>query len=171
MDYLVIFQYPFWWYNRPAIMRGWFERAYSNRFGYSVGPQSDNHPSSVHGEGKMEGKKAIIPTTVGGDKAYYDPRSINCCMDDLLYPITHNMFFYTGFEALPSHVTYEVNKADEENFNNSTKKFFNTLDNIDNTKPVPFRKQNFSDHEIPSCVLKERKEKPGASGFDLHLTM
>lgn len=166
---LVIFQFPLWWFSMPVILKGWFDRVYSCGYAYNVGVYDATHYGDRYGEGVMEGKKAILAVTVGADKSHFGPRDINGPIDHLLFPITHNILYYSGFTVLPTHITYKVGKASEKEFNDSINTFLNILDNIDTVEPIAFRRQNFGDYEIPSLQLKEGLEQLNETGFDIHI--
>lgn len=56
----IIFQYPFYWYNMPAILKHWFDVVFEYQFAY--GSQGD----------KLKGKNFIPSFTVGApEKEYY----------------------------------------------------------------------------------------------------
>lgn len=40
---------------------------------------------------------------------------------------------------------------------------------LEDTDPIPYRRQNGGDYEIPSARLREGLETPGRSGFGLHI--
>lgn len=166
---LVIFQFPLWWYTMPAILKGWFERVYACGFAYGVGVHDETRYGDRFGEGVMEGKKAILNVTVGGYPSHYSPRGINGPIDDILFPITHNILYYPGFTVLPSYITYRTDKSTEAEYEKSRDDFFRILDDIENVKPIAYRRQNFGDYEIPSMVLKKDLEQPGETGFGIHI--
>lgn len=166
---LVIFQFPLWWYSMPAIMKGWFDRVYSCGFAYAVGEVNDKKLGDRFGEGLLEGKKAMICVTMGGYETHYSKRGINGSIDDILFPINHNLLFYPGFTVLPSVVNYVTDKADDERYDSFKQEYFERLDNTDTVKPIAYRKQNFGDYTIPDCELKENLEKPGETGYDIHI--
>ncbi|GAA3755303.1 NAD(P)H-dependent oxidoreductase [Flavobacterium ginsengiterrae] len=56
---VIIFQYPIYWYNMPAILKQWFDMVYTYQFAY--GSKGD----------KLKGKKALVSITVGGVEADY----------------------------------------------------------------------------------------------------
>lgn len=166
---LVIFQFPYWWFSMPAILKGWFDRVYSSGFAYNVGVHNSTRFGDRYGEGNMAGKKAMLAVTVGGSESQYSPRGINGSINELLFPITHGMLHYPGFTVLPSHITYKTDRAGEQEFNDSLNSFLNKLDNIDTIKPIAYRKQNFGDYEYPSLELKEGLEQPNESGLSIHI--
>ena len=55
----VIFQYPFYWYNMPAILKHWFDEVFTYQFAY--GSQGD----------KFKGKYFIPSFTVGAPESEY----------------------------------------------------------------------------------------------------
>ncbi|CCK69577.1 NAD(P)H-dependent oxidoreductase KNAG_0C04760 [Huiozyma naganishii CBS 8797] len=164
---LVVLQFPLWWFSMPAIMKGWVERVFSCGFGYGVGEHSDKRWGDRYGEGMLAGKRAILAITVGGWVSHYSARGINGPIEDLLFPITHGVLNYIGMTAMPSHITYRTDGANEDKFGETTHEWFQKLDTIETANPIPYRKQNFGDYEIPSLELKAGLEKPGQLGFAL----
>lgn len=57
----VVFQYPLYWYNMPAILKHWFDVVFEYRFAY--GSQGD----------KLKGKHFIPSFTVGAPGTEYQP--------------------------------------------------------------------------------------------------
>ena len=55
----IIFQYPFYWYNMPAILKHWFDEVFTYQFAY--GSQGD----------KLKGKYFIPSFTVGAPESEY----------------------------------------------------------------------------------------------------
>ena len=158
---LVIFQFPLWWFSMPAIMKGWVERVFSAGLGYALPDR--------YGAGGFEGKKAMLIVTAGGGESNYSARGINGPIDDVLHLINHNMLFYSGMTVLPSFVTYKTDYATEEVFQNYAAKLRNTLKNIETIEPIKYRKQSGGDYVIPGGILKEGLERPGETGFDMHI--
>jgi NAD(P)H dehydrogenase (quinone) len=54
---LLIFTYPVWWYDRPAILKGWIDRVFSYGFAYRATDRGI--------EGLLKGKKSLIFQTTG----------------------------------------------------------------------------------------------------------
>jgi len=55
----IVFQYPFYWYSMPAILKHWFDEIFIHQFAY--GSQGD----------KLKGKNFITSITVGGKENDY----------------------------------------------------------------------------------------------------
>ncbi|WP_417356507.1 NAD(P)H-dependent oxidoreductase [Flavobacterium sp.] len=55
----IVFQYPFYWYNMPAILKHWFDVVYEYQFAF--GSKGD----------KLEGKNFLSSFTIGGAEKEY----------------------------------------------------------------------------------------------------
>lgn len=165
----VIFQFPLWWYSMPAILKGWVDRVFTYRFAYGVGEHSETKYGERYGEGTLAGKRALLSVTVGGPEAHYGPRGINGPIDDLLFPIQHGILYYPGIESLPPFVLYGTDRMTDDEFGDVAKAWKERLLTLESTEPIPFRRQNFGDYELPSLQLKEGLEPAGRTGFGLHV--
>ncbi|WP_280817096.1 NAD(P)H-dependent oxidoreductase [Variovorax sp. TBS-050B] len=163
----VILQFPLWWYSMPAILKGWVERIYAYGFAYGVGEHSDTHWGDRFGEGTLAGKRAMLVVTTGGWASHYGPRGINGPMDDLLFPIQHGILYYPGFDVLPPYVVHRTGKVDEAAYARITEELGQRLDTLFATEPIPFRRQNHGDYEIPALTLRP-EIAPGQTGFAIH---
>ena len=56
----IVFQYPFYWYNMPAILKLWFDEVFAYQFAY--GSQGD----------KLKGKNFVPSFTVGSSENSYN---------------------------------------------------------------------------------------------------
>ncbi|PMS15262.1 NAD(P)H dehydrogenase [Trinickia dabaoshanensis] len=164
----VILQFPLWWFSMPAILKGWVERVYAYGFAYGVGEHSDTHWGDRYGEGSLVGKRAMLVVTTGGWEPHYGPRGINGPIDDILFPINHGVLFYPGFDVLPPFVVYRTGRMDEARFAQTTDALGRRLDEIWSTRPIPYRRQNAGDYDIPECTLKDAI-LPGQVGLGVHV--
>jgi len=57
----IVFQYPLYWYNMPAILKHWFDVVFEHQFAY--GSKGD----------KLKGKKLLASVTVGSLEQEYKP--------------------------------------------------------------------------------------------------
>ncbi len=55
----VVFQYPFYWYNMPAILKHWFDVVFTYGFAYGQGGD------------KLKGKNFMASFTIGGPQESY----------------------------------------------------------------------------------------------------
>lgn len=58
-NHTIIFQYPFYWYNMPAILKHWFDVVFEHQFAF--GSKGD----------KLKGKNFVPSFTVGGKEKDY----------------------------------------------------------------------------------------------------
>lgn len=165
----IIFQFPLWWYSVPAILKGWMDRVFTYRFAYGVGEHSDTKYGERFGEGTLAGRRALLSVTTGGPESHYSARGINGPIDDLLFPIQHGTLYYPGLDVLPPFVLYGSDRLGVEEYPEVAKAWQERLLTLESTEPIPFRRQNFGDYEIPSLRLKEGLEPAGRTGFGLHV--
>lgn len=164
----LILQFPLWWFTMPAILKGWVDRVYACGFAYGTGEHSDKRWGDRYGEGKLEGKRAMLIVTAGGWEEHYSPRGINGPIDDLLFPINHGILFYPGYTVLPPFVAYRVDRLDDGGFLAVSDRLRERMRTIATTAPIPYRRQNFGDYVIPTMQLRPELEAPGATGFSIH---
>ncbi|MGE9763261.1 NAD(P)H-dependent oxidoreductase [Pseudomonas sp. PDM20] len=164
----VILQFPLWWFTMPAILKGWFERVYAYGFAYGVGEHSDARWGDRYGEGNLAGKRAMLVVTTGGWESHYSARGINGPIEDLLFPIHHGVLHYPGFDVLPPYLVYRTSRVNAQRYAQIEQELGERLDNLQTTAPIPFRRQNGGDYDIPALTLREQIE-PQASGFSAHL--
>ncbi|MFR0690550.1 NAD(P)H-dependent oxidoreductase [Enterobacterales bacterium AE_CKDN230030158-1A_HGKHYDSX7] len=163
----LILQFPLWWFTMPAILKGWVERVYAYGFAYGVGEHSDARWGDRYGEGNLAGKRAMLVVTTGGWESHYSPRGINGPIDDLLFPIHHGVLHYPGFEVLPPYLVYRTSRVDAERYAQIERELGERLDTLQSTAPIPFRRQNGGDYEIPALTLRGDLN-PNATGFAAH---
>lgn len=163
----VILQFPLWWFTMPAILKGWFERVYAYGFAYGVGEHSDARWGDRYGEGNLAGKRAMLVVTTGGWQSHYSERGINGPIDDLLFPIHHGVLHYPGFDVLPPYLVYRTSRVDPQRYAQIERELGERLDRLQTTVPIPFRRQNGGDYEIPALTLREEID-PNATGFAAH---
>jgi NAD(P)H dehydrogenase (quinone) len=169
----VIFQFPLWWFSMPAILKGWVDRVYALGFGYGVGEHSETHWGDRYGEGTLQGKRAMLVVSMGGWESHYSERGVNGPIQDILFPINHGILHYPGFDVMQPFLLYKVHSMDEESFSHNCEELGQRLDNLWTDQPIPYRKQNGGDYEVPALTLKPGLEKQGSdrnlqSGFRLH---
>ena len=157
----LILQFPLWWFSMPAILKGWIDRVYACGFAYGVGEHSDSHWGDRYGEGRMQGKRAMLVVTAGGWESHYAARGINGPMDDLLFPIHHGILHYPGFEVLPPFVVYRSGRIDAERFAALSEQLGRRLDDLQRAAPIPFRRQNGGDYLIPALTLRDELARSG----------
>jgi NAD(P)H dehydrogenase (quinone) len=99
---LLIFQFPIWWSYMPAILKGWIDRVFVQ--GFVV----DLADGRVYDRGLLRGKKALIVATCGSTKEMYSRGGVHGDLIEHLSIITHTIFEFTGMDALPPFIVYNV---------------------------------------------------------------
>lgn len=163
---VVVFQFPFWWYGMPAILKGWVDRVYALGFAYGVGEQGGPHWGDRFGEGTLKGRRSMVMMTAGGRAAHYGPRGVCGAVDDLLWPIQHGILFYPGMQVLPPAVFYETDRSTHEDAAAMVEVYTQRLLTAETTEPVAFRSQNGGDYNDVQ-VLKPGLA-PGVDGLGMH---
>lgn len=144
----VIFHFPLWWFSMPAILKGWIDRvfAYGLAYGYK-----DEGNRLRYGEGGFKGKRAILSVCVGGPEKDYSPRGIDGPLEQLLFPITHGMLFFSGMDVLPTYAVYGTGQITPANVESAKSAWQSRLENLFEETPIAFRHQNdgdYPDHHI-----------------------
>ena len=159
----VILQFPLWWFSMPAIMKGWVDRVLTNGFGYG-----SSRDWQRYGNGRLAGKRAMAVVTAGAAESHLSDRGINGSFDDLMFPINHGILFYTGMDVLPPLLIDSTIRLDEAGYEKAVQRLRRRLETLGTTAPIAYRKQAGGDYD-ESKRLKPGRERPGASGFDLHI--
>ena len=112
-DTLVI-HYPVFWFDRPAILKGWFDRVFTSGFAFSMNENGT--------EGLLTGKKARVVQTAGTPKEFYR------ALDASQYPhtgIERGTLSFCGFEAktLTHYNIFAVDNASREQMKEDTYNF------------------------------------------------
>jgi len=72
----IIFQYPFYWYSVPGILKEWLDQVFT--YGFAYGSTGD----------KLKGKQFLVSTTIGGpEDAYREGGYNNFTINELLKPL------------------------------------------------------------------------------------
>jgi NAD(P)H dehydrogenase (quinone) len=164
----IVFQFPLWWFAMPALLKGWFDRVFSNGFGYGILPPegAPARYSLRYGEGRLVGKRALICVTTGGQETHFSDRGVNGPLEHLLFPLTHGTLWYAGMDVLPLHGVYATNRLREEDFAAVRDAWTARLEGLFSDTPIAWRAQNGGDYDA-DLRLREDLGK-GTSGFDLH---
>lgn len=102
----LLFQFPLWMYGLPALLKGWFDRVFSEGF------VNDPPNGRLFERGHMAGKRAMLSLTTGGKPGGFALNGRHGPIDVILWPI-HNALRFQGFDVLPAHVAYDVVRGDD----------------------------------------------------------
>ncbi len=98
---LVVFTFPLFWFNVPAILKGWIDRVFiSGRF-YSG--------KSIYGRAGMVGKQATAAFSLGGREYMFGPEGLHGpLVDGFLRSFFQGSLGYVGFEVIEPFVAYHT---------------------------------------------------------------
>ncbi|MFH8371777.1 NAD(P)H-dependent oxidoreductase [Streptomyces sp. NPDC018031] len=158
----VILQFPMWWFSAPAILKGWIDRVFTCGFGY--GPAVP----PPYGQGPLAGRRALLSVTVGARETSFSDRGVHGRLADVLHPVQHGLFWFTGMAPLEPFAVYGSNAVPVERFEAARREYARRLDGLFTDEPVPFRSLTGGDYDHDMRLLPG-VEAPGTSGPDLHL--
>lgn len=158
----VIFQFPMWWFSAPAILKGWIDRVFTAGFAY--GPAVP----PPYSEGPLAGRRALISVTAGARGTAFSDRGIHGRLSDLLYPLQHGLFWFTGMAPLEPFSVSGANTLPDEAFETARREYARRLDGLFTDAPVPFRTLTGGDYDHDMRLLPDT-EPTGTAGLDLHV--
>ncbi|MGW2405740.1 NAD(P)H-dependent oxidoreductase [Streptomyces sp. NPDC001739] len=158
----VILQFPLWWFSVPAILKGWIDRVFTSGFGY--GPAVP----PPYSEGALAGRRALVSVTVGARESAFADRGIHGRLTDVLHPVQHGLFWFTGMTPLEPFAMYGTNDLPDSQLAVAKRTFGRRLDGLFTDEPVPFRSLVGGDYGRDMRLLPG-VEAPGTGGLDIHL--
>ena len=100
----LVFIYPLWWFDRPAILKGWFDVVLTNGLAFEY--------SSEGVKGLLKHKKAKVIITAGGSKQYFID---NDALQLIHRPVTDGTLSFCGIKDVSHQIYYDiVNLSDDE---------------------------------------------------------
>ncbi|MGH4028824.1 NAD(P)H-dependent oxidoreductase [Actinomycetota bacterium Odt1-20B] len=159
----LVFQFPLWWFGPPAILKGWFDRVLLQ--GFAFGLHDSEGRVMRYGDGPLAGKRALIVTSVGGRESAFGPRGINGQLDQVLFPMLHGTFWYTGMTALPPLAVYSADRSTDASYARDRAALRERLRTLDTAEPLSFRHQN-ADYDEHMVLRPELA--PGRTGLAVH---
>ncbi|GAA2137014.1 NAD(P)H-dependent oxidoreductase [Streptomyces synnematoformans] len=164
-DALVV-HFPLWWFGPPAILKGWFDRVLVQGLASKV--KDADGRTRRYGDGGLAGKRAMVVTSVGAREASFGPRGIHGHIDEVLWPLHHGTFFYTGMAPLPPFVVYGADRLAPDGYPQVAAALRERLRTLGTTAPLPYRTERGGDYDEG---LELRAElAPGGTGLSVHST-
>ena len=100
----LIFVFPVWWYDRPALLKGWIDRVFSYGFAYTV--------EQGRGRGLLAPRKASVVATFGSareDVESLSPEAVDWVMGAML----QGTLGYCGLEPVGRYPLFAVGKLEQ----------------------------------------------------------
>lgn len=93
----LVFVYPLWWFDRPAILKGWFDVVFTNQVAFSFNDQGV--------QGLLEHQKALVLIAAGGTEAYFQDSD---ALPLIHRPVTDGTLGFCGIEDVSHHIYFNV---------------------------------------------------------------
>lgn len=98
---LIVFTFPLFWFNVPAILKGWIDRVFVSGFFYGG--------RTIYGKAGMAGKRATAAFSLGGREYMFGPDGLHGpLVDGFLRSFFQGSLGYVGFEVLEPFVAYHT---------------------------------------------------------------
>lgn len=98
----LVFIYPFWWWDRPAILKGWIDRTWVHGFAYQ--------PDGFTTKGLLKHKTMVIVTAGVAEEIFRK----DGVLDILHKPMTEGTLKFCGIEDVTLKAYYDVGGDSEE---------------------------------------------------------
>ncbi len=129
---LIIFQFPMWWGEAPAILKGWFDRILTKGFAYD-----SNH---VYNHGLLRGKRAMLSFTTGGNFDNYGDGKIKGVLSERLFNIQHETLYFCGLNIIEPFIVWGNQMKNESDRETTLCLYYDRLVNISSNPLIPFQK-------------------------------
>ena len=96
----LIFIYPLWWFDRPAVLNGWFDRVFTNGFAFAY--------EDGQLQGQLSSKRVMLVITTGGNQADFGIESYQLCTSG-----TRATLSFCGVDQILQKVFYAVPAVDD----------------------------------------------------------
>ncbi|MEV0247199.1 NAD(P)H-dependent oxidoreductase [Nocardia sp. NPDC050712] len=160
----VIVQFPLWWYGMPAILKGWFDRVFTN--GFAFGVRDENGKVRKYGDGGLAGRR-LLPLVTAGDRGVaLGPRGISGDIEDVLWPLLHGTAHYTGMLPLRPHLLGSVHHADDATHRRNADDLTTRLDGLGTETPIRYRSLRGGDYTATQQLHPD--VRPGENGLSAH---
>ncbi|MEB4592214.1 NAD(P)H-dependent oxidoreductase [Candidatus Thiothrix sp. Deng01] len=93
----LVFIYPLWWFDRPAILKGWFDHVLTNGTAFEYSQEGV--------KGLLQHQRALVLITAGGSEDYFRKTDA----EHLIYrPVTDGTLAFCGIQDVRHSIYYNV---------------------------------------------------------------
>lgn len=105
---VLILNFPLWWFDMPAILKGWVDRIFAYGFAYGG-------VYGLYSDGRFKGKKAFLSITTGSPASFYTADGEHGrSLENILRNISEGVLGLVGYDVLPPFIGYCVSRIPEE---------------------------------------------------------
>lgn len=163
---LLVLQFPLWWYGLPAILKGWVDRVFEAGFAYDVIDPATGR-ARKYGDGGLAGKRALTVVTAGDRPGSLEPRGISGSIDDVLWPLLHGTYWYTGMAALRPHLVTSALDLTSDEVVAIDRDLVARLGGVADEEPIPYLP--LDDDHYDHAIRLHPEVAPGVTGNAAHL--
>jgi NAD(P)H dehydrogenase (quinone) len=99
----LVFIYPLWWFDRPAMLKGWFDVVLTNGLAFEY--------SSEGVKGLLKHKKALVIITAGGSEKYFKDHD---ALQLIHRPVTDGTLSFCGIRDVSHQIYYDIASLSDE---------------------------------------------------------
>ncbi|GAA4718812.1 NAD(P)H-dependent oxidoreductase [Isoptericola chiayiensis] len=162
---LLVLVFPLWWAGMPAVLKGWVDRVFTEGFAYGL-RDADGNPRK-YGDGALAGRRGLVVTTAGDRPSSFGARGVNGHIEDLLFPINHGIFWYTGIAPLAPLTLLGVDAPTWGGVEDARGRVRRRFAGIETERPLAYRRllEDYDgDRELHARLA------PGRGDLAIHLT-
>jgi len=130
-DFL-LFQFPFWWYSVPAMLKGWIDRVFAYGVAYDFGRTWDR--------GVFRGRRAMLAFTTSAPPTSSLPDGRNGDLERTLWPLHAGVLALCGYDVLKPFVAHAVRWVDQSRREEILAAYRERLRGIEGDQPLFFQK-------------------------------
>ena len=121
---VIIFQFPIWWSNFPAILKGWLDRVFFNGFAFNLAEMQ------LYDNGPLKGKKGMLSFTTGASRFLYTDQGPHGEIENVINDFNHVLFEFVGMEALPYFAIFGPGELSEDERESELDRFQEIIQNL-----------------------------------------
>lgn len=160
---VVVLLFPLWWFGMPAPLKGWVDRVFTQGFAYGV--KDAQGRTRKYGDGAFAGTRGLVVVTAGDRPSAFGERGLNGAIDDVLFPITHGILWYTGIAPLEPLALLGVDAPGWDGADAAEASVRRRMRSLADEQPIPYRRM-LDDYDDSRVLLP--RHAAGRSDLAIH---
>ncbi|HIP80986.1 MAG TPA: flavodoxin family protein [Leucothrix mucor] len=99
----LVFIYPLWWFDRPAMLKGWFDIVLTNGLAFEY--------SNDGVKGLLKHQRALVIITAGGSEQYFKDAD---ALQLIHRPVTDGTLSFCGINDVSHEIFYDIGSLSNE---------------------------------------------------------